>query len=124
MGFHICQWCGDLNTDRSNRFSHLSSGDVTLYFRSGNKWQMPDMILHYVADHGWVPPLEFIDDVMNSEYAGGERIQYRSMTFPVRIGYLTEDFVPGEVPEGFVEKLLYLMSSAANDGHRLQTKGM
>lgn len=54
MGFHVCEYCGT-NPQPKPRFSFLSSGDVTLVFGNGHMWEMPDMILHYVADHGWLP---------------------------------------------------------------------
>jgi len=53
MGFHPCRWCEDReDADSLNKYSRYSSGDVTLIFPNGDAWEMPDMILHYVADHG------------------------------------------------------------------------
>lgn len=72
---------------------------------------MPDMILHYVADHGFQPPRDFIYDVMNSEVVAGHRVQTRSM--PQRIGYLSGSFPQGAVPEGFLRKLEVLMLAAS-----------
>lgn len=118
MGFHICDYCkpGD-----SNRYSNLSSGDVTLRFDSGNTWEMPDMILHYIADHGFRPPLEFIEDVMNGTVIGSERAQTKGL--PRKVGYLSGDYVEGDIPAGFVEKLEALMVVAEKSGNRIQYRG-
>jgi len=101
----------------------MSSGDVTLHFDSGRSYVMPDMILHYIVDHGWVPPNEFIDDVMNREVAASGRRQMRGRG-PMPIGYLKETFQAGSVPSGFADKLEILMAAAALNGCRLQTKSL
>ena len=128
MGFHMCIWCHDwgkgslVPEGKVNRYSISSSGDVTIKFENGHSYVMPDMILHYVADHGYQPPVQFMDDVMNGKFAGGNRAQTKDM--PTMVGYLTEDFVPGNVPEGFVGKLEQLMKMADDSGNRRQTRGM
>ena len=122
MGFHLCRLCSSA-VRAGHRYPWTSSGDVTLRFEGGASWQMPDMILHYVADHGWHPPKEFVADVMLGVLAGGQRVQTRS--WPKRVGYLSEAAILGEsVPEGFVEKLAALMKQASDGGDRLQTKGV
>lgn len=126
MGFHVCEFCERGKTD-TNRFNHLSSGDVNLTFTNGHRWVMPDMILHYVADHGWVPPDAFIDDVMDGELAAGDRRQTRGIGDifdATHIGYLSGPFERGSVPEGFVERLESLMHEAGLSGNRAQTKGL
>jgi hypothetical protein len=89
---------------------------------------MPDMILHYVADHVWQPPMEFIHDVMASELAWGERDQTKGVILGTiykgtRVGYLEGEIKQGPVPDGFVERLEELMTSAAAAGRRVQTRG-
>jgi hypothetical protein len=128
MGFHICGMCGDKGRVPEHLlYSNHSSGDVTLVFQSGRAWVMPDMILHYVADHGWVPPAEFIADVMESELAEGRRIQTRSIQSsdkPTQVGYLTDEVIAGVAPDGFVRRLEELMLKAGQMNMRVQTKGM
>jgi hypothetical protein len=82
---------------------------------------MPDMVLHYIADHKWLPSPLFVDDVVNSELLGGERLQTKSPQTP--IGYLSGEFTKGDVPEGFVERLKSLMEQAAQSGNRIQYRG-
>lgn len=121
MGFHTCQFC-QCKSDKSRRFPCTSSGDVTLSFKSGREWIMPDMILHYVFDHQWQPPSEFVEDVMHSQLQDSYRRQTRGS--PMQVGYLNEIFVPGTVPDGFVDQLERLMNEAEQSGNRAQTKGL
>ncbi|MDO8558003.1 MAG: hypothetical protein Q7S09_02300 [bacterium] len=126
MGFHVCEYC-TAETQAKNRFQRNSSGDVNLTFANGHRWVMPDMILHYVADHGWKAPAEFVDDVMNGEFTKSGHVQTRSMSLSdiltgTRVGYLTGPFEIGSVPDGFTEKLEKLMQQAGAAGLRLQTK--
>ena len=92
-------------------------------FSSGDSYVMPDMILHYIFDHGWVPPKRFIDDVMNREVISSDREQMRGSGLAA-IGYLRKSFEAGNVPEGFIEKLEVLMVAASQSGDRLQTKSL
>jgi hypothetical protein len=88
---------------------------------------MPDMILHYVADHNWQPPEEFVADVMNGTLEMGGRRQTRGVSDlfdgATKVGYLEGEIPKGSVPDGFVFKLESLMHQAAGAGNRAQTKG-
>lgn len=132
MGSHICESCspesGQSYQDRSrpksgNRFNHLSSGDVTLEFDNGNSYRMPDMILHYVADHGWRPPQNFMSDVMNRRLTSARREQTRGAAggHNMSVGYLNQSDVrngQGSTPHGFVERLEALMNQAGGKDAR------
>lgn len=140
MGFHVCEYCKTSGTSgrglrgreapqaySQNKFSNASSGDVTLTFDSGQAYQMPDMILHYVADHNWRPPEGFILDVMERQLVVFDREQTRGdlEISPQRIGYLTGGALVrslGQVPVGFVDKLMGLMRQAGEQGDREQTR--
>lgn len=117
MGFHICEWCQQAGTLKNNQaYSPYSSADVTLVFESGRSWQFPWVGLpHYITEHGYCPPKDFIDDVMNSKVVEGDFAQTKS--FPTAVGYLRHpEDIPtvDEIPEGFVEKLAQLVENAHN----------
>jgi|SRR5579859_3801318 len=124
MGFHVCEYCLPLARPAT------SSGDVTLCFAvegGEQKWIMPDMIIHYIRDHGYLPETAFIDDVMQRQDVQGTRRQTRSMTTMslVRtVGYLSGGYPRGDAPSGFVEKLQSLMEQASYTDKRIQTKGI
>jgi hypothetical protein len=107
MGFHVCEYC--LKKDKKT-----SSGTVYLNFGPGNHY----MILHYVKDHGYRPPVEFIEDVTNGRLIDSKRAQSKSISMPV--GFLEGEFEKGEVPAGFIEKLEELMVGAELAGNRVQ----
>lgn len=117
MGFHVCEYC-DSNPE-------TSSGDVTMNFDNGHSYEAPDMLVHYVRDHEFQPPQQFVDDVLNTELVSGGRVQTRSPigAEPDRIGYLSGEYFKGPVPDSFVEKLERVMKLAADlTGGRTQTK--
>jgi len=115
MGFHSCEYCieGD---------SEMSSGEVILEFKNGHSYIMPDMILHYIADHKYLPPREFIDDVLYADPLCGRRLQTKGMQVP--IGYLSGPFKKGQVPERFFEYLWSLIRQANKNGFRVGTRGL
>ena len=133
MGFHLCQYLKNEEEGKSlglrNMDAYRSSGDVTLCYASGRSWVMPDMVRLYV-ELGWVPPKEFVDDVMNSDVVDGDRRQTRGVPQkPQPVGYLNPKDNPlprpfkvsDELPAGFLEKLESHMKLAAEMGYRGQT---
>ena len=97
---------------------------------------MPDMICHYMADHKWLPPQDFIDDVLTSKlcikHQGSSGYQTVAQSIRrvttimtgTKIGYLTGDFTTGTVPPGFLARLKILMDLATTNLMRVQTKGL
>lgn len=118
MGFHTCEYCSE---------GVHSSGDVTLAFINGHVWEMPDMILHYVADHGYRPPSEFQGDVLGVLPAAASRGQTKGAGAR-RVGYLSgpqDSWDDGPPLAGaFFMRLWSLMQRAARQGDRQQTRGI
>lgn len=131
MGFHRCPYCLE-SVKEPHQFSNHSTGDVNLSFSNGHRWVMPDMICHYVADHQWLPPQEFIDDVMDgTSNLKIQTVNYNSFAQRIadvlngtRVGYLSGELVTGEVPDGFMTRLVAQMGQAHLFNMRLQTKGL
>lgn len=124
MGFHICEYC---KTKKSNMFPATSSGDNKIETDNIIIW-FPDMVLHYVADHNWLPPQNFIEIIMNHlpEVIVRGRVQCRGISEKKeeRIGYLSGSFPQGAVPAGFIRRLQTVMSHCSCSGSRMQTKGI
>ncbi len=87
-----------------------SRGEIKLTFRSGRTWILPGLALHYIADHGWLPPRDFMHDVMHSEIAAVAEMKI--LLIPIRIGNLGNSFRVGDTPPGFLEKLESMASEA------------
>lgn len=98
------------------RFGPGSSGEPEIEFKNGHVWKMPDMILHYVSEHEWLPPEDFVDDVMYGTFVTGRRVQSKGGSQPVKVGYLDGTYSKGAVPEGFLEKLETLVRLAEEYG--------
>lgn len=112
MGFHVCEYCGD----------ETSSEYVILDYGNENVFQVPDMILHYIADHQYKPPKEFINIVTCYDLLNGRREVSKSMVS--KIGYLSGPFPTGFLPPNFFESLWSDIRKATKMYQRSQTRGM
>lgn len=112
MGIHVCAYCRSLDEEklRQMEFDPFGSGDAAVWFASGRAWQFPELMPHYVAEHKFRPPDEFVSDVMQGEVIGG------GFCGKLReVGYLTgADFPRGEVPEGLASGVFALIERAKN----------
>ena len=80
-GFQVCQFCPDPCSsfglgawsdqdkavyDACFENGHYSSAEIRVRGEDGRIYASPRMIVHYVAAHGYLPPSEFIDAVMQT----------------------------------------------------------
>ena len=117
MGSHICRYC---TSDKAE-----STGDVIMYFTNGYTVVAPDMILHYVDAHGFVPPTELVDAVMNSEIDLEKKFSMADyVNEDLKVGYLSGEIPQdGELPAGFSERLTEMYNTSVNNTCRMGTKG-
>lgn len=63
-GFHVCQFCRSADTEiRGN-------GELRVPGEPGVMYAAPIMVNHYVAEHGYAPPQEFITAALAYSAAG------------------------------------------------------
>lgn len=131
MGFHTCMYCRNAGV-----VPETSSGDVVLAFLGGEVFRVPDMLPHYILEHGYVPPPEFCSAVMTGTLEAVN--PHRPRREPKRVGYL--EFpdtlsTPSQVAEfaanfGVDGRLKLLaavsckMREASKMGNRVQTRGV
>lgn len=65
-GFHRCELCssrpaGPLVFANGDTELQLGSAEIRAINASGQTFSAPDLIVHYVMDHGYRPPQRFID---------------------------------------------------------------
>lgn len=65
-GRHSCRFCGD---DRSHSFMHgdrrIALGVSNVLVPSAvSVYLAPSLVLHYIADHGYLPPRMFVEAVL------------------------------------------------------------
>jgi len=56
-GIHPCTFCGRNDLDFS---SDLGSCEIWIPDDKGEYFAAPSQVIHYIEDHGYIPPLEFI----------------------------------------------------------------
>ncbi|MCE9638047.1 MAG: hypothetical protein K8T90_20285 [Planctomycetes bacterium] len=108
-GFHVCEFCMRNREDDSHRFDACSAswnspeygnGEILVLSETGVAYVAPRLVLHYVTEHGYRPPQEFIDAVLfqSRRWARGDR--------PVSFGYTSVWVaVRGRTPIDVVEAL-------------------
>ena len=59
MGSHKCEYCSQYGTS-------IPNGNGEIWVFNGDKFYIaPYLIIHYIEKHGYKPPQEFIEAVMN-----------------------------------------------------------
>lgn len=61
LGYHNCPFC-----EKQSR--ETMSDNVKMIIGRGVVYCFPDLIRHYITEHHYKPPQEFIDDAMNMKY--------------------------------------------------------
>jgi hypothetical protein len=65
--FHICQFCTErrfgIRLEIDGVVLTLGSAEVAVRDGNGRIYVAPDLLYHYVAEHQYLPPTEFIDAV-------------------------------------------------------------
>lgn len=64
LGFHVCELCP---SDRQSK-PH-GSAEIHVRGHAGRAYAAPELIFHYVRDHGYQPPDEFVSAVLQQREA-------------------------------------------------------
>ena len=81
-GFHICEFC-DMPRDkvpmaqRGDEVLNLGFAEIRVSSRGGRVYAAPNLIYHYVVEHHYRPPEEFIQAVMESPLPGS--VEYEAL---------------------------------------------
>lgn len=67
-GWHTCPFCR--NATSSTQFLIPVPGE------SKKLYDVPEMIIHYIEEHNYLPPKEFIDTIMNMEVEEKQEPKY------------------------------------------------
>jgi hypothetical protein len=57
-GFHVCPFCSDPRA--------RGSAEIEVSGENGRRYAAPTLIVHYIEDHKYLPPSEFISAVVAS----------------------------------------------------------
>ena len=66
-GRHVCELCDDPSTiaERHGRIIRLGSAEIRV-FGEAAIYAAPNLVFHFVSEHHYQPPQEFVDAVMSS----------------------------------------------------------
>ena len=75
-GFHVCNLCknperGVPIAEFKGKRREVGYYEIRVWGKAGSVYAAPSLIFHYILQHGYKPPQEFIDAVMESEEANG-----------------------------------------------------
>jgi hypothetical protein len=79
-GFHICELCNRALFDpvmikQDNQELLLGSAEIRVFAQNGLVYAAPDLIYHYVVEHHYQPPDEFIQAVLEGPQPGTPEYQ-------------------------------------------------
>ena len=70
-GYHVCDFCEKptfgIPINYPGRNVKIGSAEIRVRGQNEIVYAAPNMIYHYVQDHHYKPPAEFIDAVLNSK---------------------------------------------------------
>lgn len=69
-GLHYCPVCACVIVAASGDESLLLGGAEIRTFLDGKVYAAPDLIFHYIEEHGYAPPPVFVDSVLRPPWPG------------------------------------------------------
>jgi len=78
-GFHVCEFCTPsppflVYAQRGDKEVWLGSAEIRVVYQ-GNIYAAPDLIYHYVIEHQYRPPDEFIEAVLEGPLPGSPKYE-------------------------------------------------
>ena len=68
-GFHVCPFCKErrfgIPVELDGKSLSLGSAEIEISDDQGRVYRAPDLIYHYITEHQYLPPPEFIQAVCN-----------------------------------------------------------
>ena len=62
-GFHVCQYCDRSGTDQNGERGARGNGEIRVAGANGKVYASPVLICHYIEEHSYRPPDEFLEAV-------------------------------------------------------------
>lgn len=72
-GSHLCNLCPEGSCVRDGKMVRERTGNGEIRVRKGDKWYVaPVLVHHYITEHGYRPPDEFIEAVLKPSQIGSD----------------------------------------------------
>lgn len=78
LGFHRCPFCTrepGILAQRGEEELRLGSGEIRVFGKGEKVYAAPNLIYHYVIEHHYYPPEEFIQAVMEGPLPGSQEYE-------------------------------------------------
>jgi hypothetical protein len=63
-GFHVCPFCKERRSgvpmELDGKFIYLGSAEIEITDQEGRTYVAPDLLFHYVTEHRYFPPPDFV----------------------------------------------------------------
>lgn len=87
-GFYCCELCsrpplGPLEYSIGSESCKLGTAEIRVFGDDGQIYAAPDLVMHYVCDHQYVPPKEFTDALLAADLPGSAR--YRELVEQLKL---------------------------------------
>lgn len=84
-GFHTCELCvprinAPISVKKDDETIQLGSSEIRVIGNNGKMYASPDLIYHYIADHNYKPPEEFLQAVLNGPKPDSEEYKRKFIT--------------------------------------------
>lgn len=85
-GFHVCDFCkkpknGIPIITYKGVKREVGYYEIRVWDENGNMYAAPSLILHYILEHDYKPPQDFIDAVMNSPDASSKEYYQKVLEY-------------------------------------------
>lgn len=85
-GFHVCDFCENQKTEVpivkfKGKRREVGYYEIRVWGKAGSVYAAPSLIFHYIVQHGYKPPQEFIDAVMESEEADSDEYYQKVLEY-------------------------------------------
>ena len=100
-GFHDCELFSDKDVrlyDLADKSILLGSAEVRIFSNEPIIYAAPNLLIHYVTEHGYLPPKKFIDAIQNGPLPDSQ--EYRDLLSKHNIDWVSAKHCP-KLPKKF-----------------------
>lgn len=85
-GFYSCEFCGEeeswpIKMSMGGIERRLGDAEIRVVARNGCVYASPNLIIHYIVKHNYLPPREFIQAVMDGFLPGSDEYEMKKKEF-------------------------------------------
>ena len=95
-GFHVCSLCKNIKSgvpvvEYKGEKRQAGYYEIRVWGKNGKVYAVPSLVIHYILQHGYKPPQEFIDAVIDSEDASSDEYYNKVLDYSGGYDFWIED---------------------------------